>query len=88
MAQISDLPRYMQDSVWGYIQYGRPIGDFLTAVFSNDLVGAYSRADEANAAAMRDYASFLYSEAPRGCWGSAEAVQRWQFHSGLRGNRT
>ena len=88
MVDYSTLPQYMQESVRGYVELGRPIGDFLTAVFSNNLVGAYSRADDVNAAAMRTYASFLYNEVPRGCWGSVEAVKRWQSHNGLSGNRT
>lgn len=81
----SSLPDHMQDGARRYIERGGPIGNFLTELFSNRLVQAYSRADDVNAAAMKVWAGFLYNEAPRGCWGSPEAVEEWQRRGGLEG---
>lgn len=85
MVDYSKLPWRMQDDARCYIEHGHQVGHFLTALFSNDLVGAFSRADGTNKAAMHIWASFLYSEAPRGCWGSEDAVHTWQAHRGLAG---
>ena len=48
----------MRDSVRMYIEEGIMSGHFLTALFSNDLVGAYSRADKANEEAMKEWVTF------------------------------
>lgn len=79
------IPGYMREGVRGYIELGRPVGDFLTELFSNRLVQAFTRADASNQRAMFQYASFLYNEAPRRCWGSSDAVRIWQSHQGLAG---
>lgn len=58
-----------------------PFGDFMTAVLSNDFVGAVGRADDYNREIILDWASYLYNEMPgrsgdstRDFWGSREAV--------------
>lgn len=81
----SALPDHMQEGTRRYIERGGQVGNFLTEVFSNRLVQAYSRADEMNQAFMTVWASFLYNQAPRGCWGSPEAVEKWQRRGGLEG---
>lgn len=73
----SKLPEHCRDGVRRYIEDGDPIGHFLTAVFENDLVHAFGLADEVNSARMRDYAAFLYNEAPSPCWGSKAVVEVW-----------
>jgi hypothetical protein len=80
------LPVHMRDSARLYIERGIPGGSFMTALFSNDLLGAFQRADDTNTAAMRSWASFLYNEAPRGCYGSPEAVKDWIKQGGLSGS--
>ncbi len=79
----SRLPDYMQDGVKRYIEHGIMPSDFLQAVFSNELVEAYNRADSVNIAAMFEYAKFLYNEAPRGSWGSRKAMTEWCEHNGM-----
>tara|TARA_R110000824_G_scaffold255710_2_gene444676 strand:- start:89 stop:385 length:297 start_codon:yes stop_codon:yes gene_type:complete len=82
------LPVYMQDSVQWYIEAGQPFGHFLTAVFSNDLSGAFSHADDANREALYEYVKFLYNEPiPGGCKGSKENVKAWIKSGGLKGQR-
>jgi hypothetical protein len=49
----------------------------MRAVLENNLVEAFGRADETNAARMRDWATWLFNEAPSTCWGSPEKVQAW-----------
>ena len=77
MVDYSRLPEHMRDGARLYIERGIPGGSFMTAVFSNDLVRAFQRAEDANTAAMRQWASFLHNEAPRNCWGSPEDVSEW-----------
>ena len=72
------LPMHMQEPVQNYVEIGSPIGGFLTAVLSNDLAHAYGAADEANTAAMRQWAMWLFNEAPSKSWGSASKVAAWQ----------
>lgn len=71
------IPPYMWGGVERYMIHRIPPGHFLTAVFSNDLIGAFARADDENGANMRRYAQFLYNYAPRGSYGSPEAVRAW-----------
>ena len=56
-------------------QHPYPFGSFITAVLSNDLVGAFASADGHNTYAMKAYAEYLYNELRRGYnYGSYEIV--------------
>lgn len=79
------LPNYMYNYIQGYIEDGRPIGDFLTAIFSNQLVQSFAHADTNNRQRLDAYATFLFNEAPIGSHGSIEAVLSWQARGGLNG---
>jgi len=81
----SRLPEHMQDGARRYVERGIPPGSFLTAVLENDLLGAFKRADDENAACMRDWASWLYNECPAGAQGSPEKVAAWIASGGLNG---
>lgn len=70
-----NIPDLTQDALTRYVEHGIKPGGFLTAVLSNDLFGAFSRADPLNAAAMQDIVKFIYNELPAGAWGSPEKVQ-------------
>jgi hypothetical protein len=80
------LPEHMRGSVVRWIEEGHPdptrMGSFERAVLSNDLVGAFVRADLPNTVAMRRWASFLHDHAPIGSWGSLEQLWAWhrRFH--------
>ncbi len=82
---LDRLPEHMRDAVDRYVQRGIPGGSFLTAVLSNKLVDAYSRADDMNTDAMRAWASWLHNDAPGDCWGDAATVREWCAHGGLQG---
>lgn len=72
------IPDYMRDSVEAYVKRGVPFGDFLTAVFSNDLVNSYGKADDINIRNIPAYVNFLYNFAPSACWGSKEKIKKWK----------
>lgn len=71
------LPVHGQGALERYIENGLPPGHFLTAVLTNDLFGAFNRADEENEKAVGDYVRWLYNHAPVQCWGSRDAVTNW-----------
>ena len=76
---------YMIDGVKRYVENGKDAGNFLTALFSNDLVGALSQADDSNREKIWDWVKFLWNEVPSNCWGSREEVLRWQKKGGKAG---
>ncbi len=82
---LERLPAHMRDGVTRYVLRGIPGGSFMTALFENRLVQAFDRADDENTAAMQEWASWLYNDAPRGCWGSPMAVSEWIAAGGLMG---
>lgn len=82
-ADWSLIPRYMIGGLRRYIEHGVAPGHFLTAVLSNDLRGAFERADDVNSAAIGNYLRFLYNYAPTGCWGSADRFNAWCQRGGL-----
>lgn len=84
---IQNLPEYMQESVERYITVGQPLGDFLQAVFENNLMRAFMTADHTNQLNMKAYATMLY-HAPLRCFGSKELVDKWINGGGLVGHMT
>jgi hypothetical protein len=71
------IPEHMRESLKNYIEHGIQPGHFITAVLSNDLKGAISRADSINQLALADYIRWLYNYAPQECWGSGAHVVDW-----------
>lgn len=74
---VSRLPEHCRQGLLDYLRYGVPPGHFLTAVLSNDLTEACSRADEPNRRALYDYVYVLYNDAPCEAWGSPDKVRAW-----------
>lgn len=79
------LPTHIQDDLVAFVQEGRPLGHFLTAVLSNDLRGAIAHADQEAEASLGAVVRWLQSRAPAGCWGYPELVCRWVRDGGLDG---
>jgi hypothetical protein len=77
------IPERMRGGVVRYIKCGIPPGDFLQALFKNDLMEAFARADDENQRLMGDYARLLYNELPRGSFGSVANYDAWVGHRGL-----
>lgn len=85
--QSCGVPRHMWDSTVEYILQGRPVGDFLAALLSNDLMAAARKADLMNLPRLPDWAVFLDSCAPVACFGSAAAFKEWLRTGGLLGRQ-
>lgn len=79
------IPGHMQEHVRAYVMEGRPIGNFLTAIFSNNLMEAATQADDTNIRQLADYARFLYNYVPSACYGSPENVAHWIEIGGANG---
>jgi hypothetical protein len=79
------VPIHMVEGLRGYVEHGWKPGSFLRAVLENDLVESFACADSVNIRAMETWASWLYNDAPRLCWGSHEKVDSWIAHRGLEG---
>lgn len=65
------------DGLERYLTKRVPTGGFLRAVLENNLKEAFQRADEYNAATLRDIVSLCYQGLPSECWGSPERVADW-----------
>jgi len=83
--EYSKLPAETRRSAMLYIEHGQPPGGFLSALFSNDLLGTYGKADPDNRAALPEWCQFIFNETPHGCHGSASKVSRWIEQGGLKG---
>jgi hypothetical protein len=70
------IPERMMGGIERYVNDHIPPGDFLTAVFENNLSNACGRADEENQANLPAYAAYIYNEVPHGCHGSKDAVEQ------------
>lgn len=81
------LPRTVWEGLTEYILIGRPTGDFLDAVLSNDLIWAVKKADDLNLPRLRDYVYFLEGCAPVNCFGSSAAVSEWKRIGGIMGRQ-
>lgn len=71
------IPEYMHDGVILYIVHGIRPGDFLSALFSNDLMESFGLADAHNTLAMHSWVKWIYNEAPATCHGSPGQVEKW-----------
>ena len=80
------IPEHCREGLARYFQAGVPVGDFLTAVLSNDLTRAVLYADDINLPALRAYIHFLHHNAPPMSYGSKENYEVWMKHGGLRGS--
>ena len=73
------------ESLEEYVRIGRPLGSFLEAVLSNDLMDAFGRADYVNRTLMFEYCCYLHNKMPMACHGSREAYKRWCQIGGREG---
>lgn len=70
------IPRDTISDLEAYIERGRPLGGFMEAVVSNDLMQACGRADEYHATILFQIVAWLVNKAPAGVWGSSAAYLR------------
>ncbi|MFW6015283.1 MAG: hypothetical protein ACOCRK_02530 [bacterium] len=71
------IPEGIKNSLDRYVNERVPVGGFLQAVLSNDLMGAMGKADEQNREALHSICSYVYNNIPLACWGSKEKVKKW-----------
>lgn len=75
---VSAIPPWLLEGMNNYVQFGIPNGDFLEAVFANDLMGAMGRADEQySRPALHAICTWIYQYAPMDCRGSRENAKAW-----------
>ncbi len=78
------IPDYMHEPVTGYVMQGGYIGDFLKAVFANNLMRSIGAADLENQRHILGYGQMLYT-IPMDAYGSPEKVKAWQNLGGMVG---
>lgn len=71
------IPSHMHGAVRRYFFDGIAPGSFLTAVLSNDLMGALGKADDDNRNALPGYGAFLYNYVPADSFDSPACVKEW-----------
>jgi hypothetical protein len=78
----------MHEAILLWVEHAEPhpdqMGGFFKSVLTNDLVGACSHADAANAMCLKAWALFLYNDVPSPCWGSEEKLQAWYVRHHLK----
>lgn len=79
------IPEHMHRAIDLYVMNGNMIGGFLSAIMANDFMGAATRADERNLAALQGWAKFLYNHVPANAHGSKERVDAWHAGGGIYG---
>lgn len=78
------IPAALHEGLANYVCYGYRPGAFLQAVLSNDLLGAYLRADELNRIMLEAIVMFLHKHVPECCWGNERKFDDWLGVGGAR----
>jgi len=86
--EYNKIPERMMTSMTEYIETGRPMGHFLTAVFANDLSEAVKRGDAENVWIIPIYMTWVLNFAPIGSMGSYEKVDEWVKKGGREEAKT
>lgn len=76
-ARYAAIPEMTLNSLSLYVNEGVPTGSFLRSVLSNDLFGAFERADQGNRDAIGLLVTYIYNEIPAECWGTREHYHSW-----------
>jgi len=71
------VPEHTQGALMRYVNDGLAPGGFLTAVITNDLIGADTRADAWNLNALPGIVMFMLNVMPSASIGSTENMERW-----------
>jgi hypothetical protein len=71
------IPPGMMPSILRYVDDGLPVGDFLRAVISNDLMGSVGRGDDINVKNLPAFCAYFHNHAPAECHGSQERYKAW-----------
>ena len=79
------IPLHCHSGLAAYFTFGQPVGSFLNAILSNDLIGAAMAADHLNCMALYSYADFLHNCADPRSYGSPAKVRDWIDGGGAHG---
>lgn len=82
----SRIDPLVRESLDAYAETGRPTGQFLASLLSNDLFAACARADNENVWTIPIVTAYVYNHLPGECWGSPAAVRAWIKQRGLAGS--
>jgi len=74
----SRIPRHIRAAMDAWGREAHPHGDFLKAVFTNNLNEACARADLENQRALPAIALYTYNELPNDCWGTPARYAEWK----------
>jgi len=75
--KLLNLPDHLQGGISRYLREGIAPGHFLTAVITNNLLEAVSRADCTSIKSLPDIVKFFYNYAPGECWGNQVKMVAW-----------
>ena len=67
----------MVPAIKRYVENHIEPGHFLTALFSNDLMRTFARADETNGSLIREWVVWMWNDMPPNMVGSKEYVKAW-----------
>ena len=62
-----ETPDRLKSALDRYATTHTPVGGFLTAVLSNDLAGAFAKADPASVLYLHDIIGYCHNELPSKC---------------------
>lgn len=71
------IPEHTLAALDRYVNHRLQPGGFLTAVLSNDLFGAVSKADSFNKLALTEICQYIYNEVPSNAWGTYDVVRNY-----------
>ncbi len=85
MTNLDKLPERFRGPMLRYIEHGISGGHFLDGVMSNDLLATVGRADRYSQEHLVELVKWVYSYAPRICYGSSSVVDNWTSNGGWLG---
>ena len=80
--EYAAIPELTMETMEAYVKHHRPTGDFLQAVFSNDLKRAVGLADQFNIKVIKLIVQWVVCEAPLQSQGSPEKYKAWIANKG------
>jgi len=72
------MPRDTKQQIDLYVDRGVPVGSFLYAVLSNDLMETFLKADAHNKVSLQLICEYVQHFTPALCHGSPERVAKWK----------
>ncbi len=81
------IPDYMREPIIKYVDEGVCDDEFLEAIFSNDLKGAFTSADYVNKRRIGHYVEFIMGYVPAIAHGSKDNFEQWCSIGGMNGYR-